>query len=961
MNQLDILANNRDEILLAEVIGWLHDYRKCSDEQLKVQAANLTGQQALNRNEITTRFSIIASINLNLLGEIYSLKDLLNRKKETSSNYLLRYLKRCHDTAHFDKQDPDEDENYGKQNYPGVKISSPFGFETNVPSGLTNQLWSNVPWTKLANYSVNDRTSVMQQISMLFMQVGADTRHPINEINLWNWGILVGSLYKAAIAGALLSGHNPSSNDLRWRLLSVRVNGLDFITKVARLPDLLSRQQLLTDSLNKVRHLLEEEYPLGNEIYRDENGSLFVVADLQNNLLNMLDATNNSGETLNNLILKAFKQGTLKNDRALEIGGDNTPIVELDSNAWWGQDPDWKAKRESRQPLNNQIPSVDKILSQPIISLPLPQEINKSWQGHVAEVCIVCRLRPKRLINSFISDNVCDICRKRRLNRCQLWATKQSEQTIWIDEVDDINAKIALITGQFYLDDWLNGRLIESLVLKPCGAVKSPSFSRIWRVWETTHQFWQELRTDFTNSLSDERQRLILYLDKVPNLSPFNVYELNLDLTTLSVAWYPLASDGSGGYLISTDNLSYVALQLGAESEIFINPATAAIFVEDYVRSQFIHNNQSLVLYDTDASASERNKNWLAGYHVIKTDHQDIAYSMAIPILAEPRTFMALVPAEKSLDVLKTIKTKYEKEMGKVRNRLPLHLGVVYFHRRTPLRAALDAGRQMLDYHSPNSQTLWQVKSVQKGVLPPEKKELADDNKQFDKTITLELVELEPNDHTIIWHVPIKMGDGITPDDWYPYTFLKTNGDDSKVNGRQRVIKSKRPNETTPCWLVHVADLEAGDQIYFTPSTFDFEFLDTTARRFEIYYDKNGRRARQTRPFYLEDLDRLDKLWELIQYLAISQRHQIISTIETTRDMWFGQDEESQSVKDKVFHQFVADTLAGAMWPKHKWQSISENEQRMLIEAGVRGELADLAKLHMEILKDRKKRTDGNL
>lgn len=40
MNSLQILAQHRDALLLAEAIGWLHDYRKCSDEHLKVQAAN---------------------------------------------------------------------------------------------------------------------------------------------------------------------------------------------------------------------------------------------------------------------------------------------------------------------------------------------------------------------------------------------------------------------------------------------------------------------------------------------------------------------------------------------------------------------------------------------------------------------------------------------------------------------------------------------------------------------------------------------------------------------------------------------------------------------------------------------------------------------------------------------------------------------------------------------------------
>jgi hypothetical protein len=198
------------------------------------------------------------------------------------------------------------------------------------------------------------------------------------------------------------------------------------------------------------------------------------------------------------------------------------------------------------------------------------------------------------------------------------------------------------------------------------------------------------------------------------------------------------------------------------------------------------------------------------------------------------------------------------------------------------------------------------------------------------------------------------MGDGSTPDVWYPYVFLETNGDDSKVNGRQRAIKSQRPGETMPCWLVHADDLIEGDRIYFTPSTFDFEFLDTSARRFEIYYDENGRRPRRTRPFYLEDLDRFEKLWEILKKLETSQRHQVIYAIEATRETWYGQDEPA-SLTDSVFKQFVTDTLANATWTKDykKWTDIPLAQRYQLIDAGVRGELADLADLYMEILKER--------
>jgi hypothetical protein len=146
---------------------------------------------------------------------------------------------------------------------------------------------------------------------------------------------------------------------------------------------------------------------------------------------------------------------------------------------------------------------------------------------------------------------------------------------------------------------------------------------------------------------------------------------------------------------------------------------------------------------------------------------------------------------------------------------------------------------------------------------------------------------------------------------------------------------------------------DKGWKLWIRPSRFDFEFLDTTARRFDIHYDDNGQRPRQTRPFYLEDLDRLEKLWDYMRRLAKSQRYQIIHTIEATRETWYGQDVDGQSADDKIFRQFVADTMAGAAWPKGQgWNAISEDDRRLLVKAGVSGELTDWAELHMEIMKE---------
>ena len=70
MSDLDKLKKCHDQLLLAEVVGWLHDYRKCSDEQLQVQSKNRApNMNGLARGELEKKFPSILSVRLSLLNE----------------------------------------------------------------------------------------------------------------------------------------------------------------------------------------------------------------------------------------------------------------------------------------------------------------------------------------------------------------------------------------------------------------------------------------------------------------------------------------------------------------------------------------------------------------------------------------------------------------------------------------------------------------------------------------------------------------------------------------------------------------------------------------------------------------------------------------------------------------------------------------------------------------------------
>ncbi len=783
------------------------------------------------------------------------------------------------------------------------------------------------------NTSYKDLGQIVHQIQKFL----AFDRMPENRLSQRHWNDLRSAL------DSLLEELQCVLELLVWHLLSVRTDGLGYLLSVSSIPDMLARKDLLEDGWDRVQKLLEETCPLGLEVYRDENGVVFVMPDIENVDTELIDQR--PGKTLRQLILEAFSQGTTVNgNRPLHLDGEIIPAITVDPETWPGQK-------------NLLPPMMDHLYpeSPPVLQAD-PEAIADTWRRRQADICTVCGLRPQGPSRKAADRNVCDICERRRAARAKEWA-KNLSTTVWVDEVADRHGRIALIVGAFDLQHWLSGDLVRSLAVREPNdqngheaeqVAKTPSFARLRRIWETTHRFWQEVAPPPKEEAFPLEKSLVAQVvgKTGPRLEirgalrppgdtpgPYHAYELVLPQgVKVSVLWDP-----QNKRFITLENLVYIVRLLDLEVS---NTEEAAAKVTSFICGP--------LTIEEPAGYGAVNKVW---GQITVQEVREMAgdYNPIISILAEPRTFMALLPADKAIEVSQKIKAKYECEMGKVRNRLPLHLGVVFAPRRAPLRTLLDAGRQMLQQTSETGG--WEVKAMRKqpddgGTLPP--RFAPHQNGQFAKWRE---VILEQGSHQIIWHVPAVMGDGQIEDRWYPYVFLGMTAEPVACSRRFQALN---PWTGQKDWLVHVSELQPGDRVYFTPSTFDFEFLDTTARRFEIHYDEHGRRTtRRTRPFYLEDLDRLDTLWNYMKRLAKTQRHQVVRTIEAAREMWYGQDSDNASTTDEVFKQFVADTLAGATWPKEQpWSSIPQEWQAELIQAGARGELADLAELHMEILKE---------
>jgi hypothetical protein len=390
-----------------------------------------------------------------------------------------------------------------------------------------------------------------------------------------------------------------------------------------------------------------------------------------------------------------------------------TVHLKLEDNPWYGQDP--KPVGSSK----DELPQISRLLDQRPDSVPDVEEITGSWQEQKpADICSVCGLRPQGPVRKALERRVCDICEERRADRSRQWAISESESntTVWTDEVADINGRLALLVGRFELAGWLNGNLLNTLFLiAPPGPQsagqqskpKSPSFSRLHRIWETTGRFWKQVREHTLKELLAKRLRLRIDLASLPDLGPFHVYDLELGATDLSLVWVPREH---GGYLISADDLGYIARRLNANPDVYSDPAKAAAFVQDHLQKRFVEAGRQPVLRNPDERTRNGKLNLLAKNRLSHVQQEQSRYSAAIPLLAEPRTFMMLLPANDALHVADHIKGKYENEMGKVRDRLPIHLGLIFAERRTPVRALLEAGRAMLD-DQPRQES-WEIESV---------------------------------------------------------------------------------------------------------------------------------------------------------------------------------------------------------------------------------------------------------
>jgi len=458
--------------------------------------------------------------------------------------------------------------------------------------------------------------------------------------------------------------------------------------------------------------------------------------------------------------------------------------------------------------------------------------------------------------------DACKHCWQRRTSGIKTWLSDPTK-TIWLDEIADHNGRIALIVAKFGLESWLSGDLVQTMLVKavandPNACVpKNPSPARLRRVWETCQAFWTETakgeilaRHTYGQRPATKDLRCVrLFItpdvqigweEKVP-------YDRTIAGQPVSFLW-----DAKNKHFVTIINLQLTAGEVKTLNDLMNSwrGRKAEVGDPDNPRKGLSFTIQQATL----AGGSFRQ------------------YQPCLPLLTSPDLSLALVPADDALEIAGKIRQAYTEQMGKVQNRLPLFLGLIFFPRKMPLTVVMDTARRMLDQCAFKEES-WTVECV---------KPTDGDLKRF--------VRLSRDVQRLQYQVSVKMGDKTTPDSWYPYFFFEGDPGPRHLrfqhNGR---------------WLVHVSALQEGDRVRVSSSLFAYVFLEHTAKRFEF----NPKRDLML----LDELPRLIEMWEEIcqtQDMTDTKLHAIWALFDAKWDHW-KPDEDAKG--RAVFEKLVCTTF----------------------------------------------------
>lgn len=980
------LRDHRAALLACEAIGWLHMAGKAHPDFVKQQASDATNGATRDElkwaTNVISKFGTLPSISTQAINP----SDLFE-KHRGGSDGVLGLLQAAHAMASgIEKNTPAD---YQKQPTAHTWLTTAFGYPvqnllgTTSPAILAAGAWSSTE-TKVGvlidalTARVQDPTNLDEWLTWRDGAIGpsgwlraaftstlAETRVPNNDVTLWDQSFIAAALFKAAAAGAVLSGSsfewgNGSKQSTRWRVLTVGIGAEHYEARAVRIGDWTGTRDAIASFFDEVSAFLDVDLAIGACVYRDERMLSFTFPGARFDSKCSVDDT--LAETLRASIEAAVDK--LAKTHAFET----PPLMRLSPST------------RSFISMSRELACARRVLEVPV---------HRAWSiasdgSRGKHVCPVTLVRAGEPSNNG-SDRKQDVSKSaydRRTGRHSAWEQSGGD-TIWISEVADENDRVALLTFNLGLEGWLDGTHVDSLraqsvvewsqhtplskgVQTPTNhaelraltekalpkkgnepaKIRAQLFGKLsagFNEQEWPSPFYENIVEDRSDappwSSLDDATRAAWLTHQLfrKNASPGRVHRFWRTTMTFfdealgtfryihrsdaGTAWrtrrlrLTLSGDTNSlregdvyaGHLPAAPNAPFEILRRSSDFVTVCNLARVLGSDGDATKLKGMQ---------FEASGDDGQRRRFTIDEASSAEGVLSSYRPLIVLEENPERFRVLVPLAAEAACVEHIITKWRDEMARVWDRLPLRVGVIGFPRKTPFQAVIEATRNVEDDLTVAGSERWRVTAV--------------DAQSGTTTLSFEVAGKRREQV----EMPSQLADG-RDDVYFPNVAVV----DAEREGRD--FTAPRPDGASRVYR-RAADLKPGDEVVVEPSRYASVFLDSTARRFEPV---------QVHP--LSEWDRRRAIWEKVGKAApsLTAARAVEQSLREARERWTDAD-GALDLDEAAWNDWVHAVLA------NEWNA-SGSDLQDLEQAARDGLLERVLSWHLHVLKPKQTQTIG--
>lgn len=807
------------------------------------------------------------------------------------------------------------------------------------------------------------RTFMLDKLKRWYTTILSDTRFPANDVTLWDQAYMTASLFKATIAAMFLDDSKKNEyyikpSLIRWSIMGVQYDKLALAEKAFN-PRFIKSYRAVSETVDEtIKEIIEKEYALGNEVYRDETGIYFIVPECL-----VGEKTNNEGLYKLNLEAKELEDDILEIFKS-EFGNEVFPAILLTV-------PSRGTMNISRLLKNNK----ENFL------MPITRKMSTlEKETGLKVLCDVCKTRLAEKVKEDL--HLCKKCQERineKYSKDNEKTKAIAEETVWTGELQDKNGRIALITMKFELGEWLNGNLLNSFVItdkqippkkifderhkkvkesciKELISINGISNCTVTDYFESIllersiGEDWEELiKGKLGNKIDYEKRKIdwksledeeINFLSKV--MYQFIVRK-NPSPARLRRVWestsnFLMKVKDEVKTLLSKDSWKWNRISWKAESEKnseeeyelnglnFINFGEEVLLISSIEKAILTLRDGSQASNDEIQKAIERgDTSWIKKGISIKNVKNkeelnlngEMKYIKYIPFLSiiepTPISWQFAVPAEYAPEIIKTVQNEYYKSFGFVTGKLPLHIGVVFQSYKKPLYVGIKALRNIRRDLKAIKNNSWD--DIKQNIKGKEFTEIYSD--ACTKLFSIDTCKQIMSFNVCGMCKYIKH-----------YGFYKLN---SKVEESYSFFMPGFDE----VFLKSIDDVNGTDELIIYPNTVDFEFLDVNTRRNDIFYENKNRtvKHKKNRPYDWEKWKTFETFGEYFKEKDNKSKLQVIVRLIYEKTEISSEDE---SIKDFMLSSFInvfelkkdtdKNTFAQKVFGADSWENLNSNK-----------------------------------